>query len=199
MDSTRLETVLRLIDEANSRDPKRAETDAGSQAGEELYGRRMSARLESFLPAAGEALRIAVRGQHIERWTSPRKSYPEGRVGYLRWRKDLKDFHARRVGELMTGAGYDETAVARVAALIRKERLKHDAEAQALEDVVCLVFLEHYAADFIASHEDPKVVDILAKTARKMSPDGLAAATKLDLEARLSRLLGKALAGAEKS
>ena len=134
-----------------------------------------------------------MRAQHIERWTCRRKSYPEGRAGYLKWRSDLKSFHAERAGELMREAGYEDRDIERVGALIRKERLKRDPEAQMLEDVACLVFLEHYAGDFIAGHDDEKVMGILAKTARKMSPDGLAAAQKLTLDERLGSLLVKAL------
>ena len=49
------------------------------------------------------------------------------------------------------------------------------------------------ASDFIAAHDDEKDMGILAKTARKMSPDGLAAAQKLTLDERLGSLLVKAL------
>ena len=188
----RLSRVLALIDEANARDPTLVGADR--RPAELLYGERMSAMLSRFCPDAGEHLEIAVRGQHIERWTSPRASYPQGRAGYLRWRTDLKTHHARRVAEVMAAAGYAAGDIARVEALVRKERLKYDAEAQALEDVACLVFLEHYAGEFIARHDDDKVVGILAKSAAKMSPDGLAAASRLALPGRLGRLLQVALA-----
>lgn len=194
MTANRLDRVIRMIDEANGRDP-RSVNDGGTRRPAELvYGERMSRVLENFRPEASDHLRIATRAQHIERWTSPRVSYPEGRVGYLKWRKDLKDFHASRAAELMREAGYGGEDIDRVGSLIRKERLKIDAEAQALEDVACLVFLEQYAAEFIADHADDKVVDILAKTARKMSADGLAAAAELPMQDRLARLLGQALA-----
>src|SRR4030095_10120547 len=101
----------------------------------------MSETLARLAPDASAHLQIAARGQHIERWTSPRKSYPEGRAGYLTWRRDLKEFHARRVAAIMAAAGYDESDIARAGALVRKEKLKLDPEAQMLEDVVCVVFL----------------------------------------------------------
>jgi len=193
MSGSRRSEVFDLIDRANAQDPNMV-LDGGEQRPAELvYGERMTAALERFCDAPGEHLHIAVRAQHIERWTSERKSYPEGRAGYLKWRTDLKAFHAERAGELMREAGYDDEDIERVGALIRKERLKRDAEAQMLEDVVCLVFLEYYASDFIADHDDEKVLGILAKTARKMSPDGLAAAGKLTLDDRLGSLLVKAL------
>jgi len=186
--------VFELIDAANAADPNTVATPQGKRPAELAYGQRMSEMLARFHPGAGDHLAIAARGQHIERWTSPRASYPQGRTGYLKWRKDLKDYHADRVGALMAEAGYAPPDVERVAALIRKERLKYDPEGQTLEDVVCLVFLKHYAAGFIAKHDDGKVLSILAKTAAKMSPEGLDAAKKLPMSERLSRLLGQALA-----
>ncbi|MFO1189549.1 MAG: DUF4202 domain-containing protein [Alphaproteobacteria bacterium] len=194
MTADRLDQVLRLIDEANAHDPTVVEVDGAPVPAELVYGRRMSAVLAEFQPAAGEILRIAARGQHLERWTSPRQSYPPGRIGYLTWRKDLKDYHARRVGDLMAAAGYGKSDIERAGQLLRKERLSLDSEVQTIEDVACLVFLKYYAERFIAPHDDAKVIDILAKTARKMSKNGIAAAGQLALAERLSRLLLTALA-----
>ena len=192
----RLRRVLAAIDAANAQDPHRENegAEAGSSPAALLYGRRMSATLDAFAPGASEALAIAVRGQHIERWTSPRGSYPVGRVGYLRWRSDLKAYHARRLGEIMAAHGYDEAMIARVGALVRKERLKQDPEAQTLEDVACLVFLKHYLPSFAAGEaevpvDDDKLAGILAKTWRKMSPKGQAAAAALSLPPHVPALL----------
>ncbi|MFT3987140.1 DUF4202 domain-containing protein [Aestuariivirga sp.] len=182
--------MLAAIDVVNAADPVK---DADGQPRALLYGQRMSKALAAFRPGASEALQIASRAQHIERWISPRESYDEGRIGYLKWRKDLQQHHASRTGRLMRDAGYSEDEIARVGSLLKKERLKMDEEAQALEDVICLVFLAHEAPEFIAKHPDDKVRDILAKTARKMSAEGLAAASQLTLDPRLSRLLGEAL------
>jgi hypothetical protein len=184
--SERLPKAYALIDDANARDP------AGLAC---LYGQRMTQTLEHFAPGAPETLKIAARAQHIERWTIPRRSYPEGRIPYLTWRKELQKLHARRAGEIMAACGYDDEEIARTGSLLRKERLKQDADAQTLEDVICLVFLQHEAEAFIAKHEDEKVRDILAKTARKMSGRGLAAAGDVPMGERLKRLLGEALAG----
>jgi hypothetical protein len=128
-----------------------------------------------------------------ERWQSPRSSYPEGRIGYLRWRTDLQKHHAARAGQLMAECGYDSEAIARTQALLRKERLKYDAEAQALEDVVCLVFLEHYLADFAAKHDEAQVIAILRKTWIKMSAKGQSAALELALPRSARQLLDRAL------
>ncbi|MBL8589098.1 MAG: DUF4202 domain-containing protein [Methylobacteriaceae bacterium] len=188
----RLAHVLAAIDAANAADPG---ADADGAPSALVYGRRMSARLAAFAPDAGEALRIAARGQHIERWAIPRGDFPMDRVGYLKWRNAQKDRHAARLGEIMAGTGYDEAARARVAALVRKEGLKRDAESQTLEDVACLVFLEHEAAAFMARHDEAKCVDIVEKTWRKMSPAGQDAAKALTLDAHVARIVAKALAG----
>jgi hypothetical protein len=183
--TSRLDRAHALIDAANARDP------AGLA---EPYGQRMTETLEAFRPDAPEPLKIAARAQHIERWTVPRTSYTEGRVAYLTRRKDLQKLHARRAGEIMAQCGYPDEDIARAGSLLRKERLKQDADAQTLEDVICLVFLRHEADAFIAKHDDDKVRDILAKTAKKMSPRGLAAAAQVPMVERLKRLLGEALA-----
>jgi uncharacterized protein DUF4202 len=190
----RLNDVIAAIDAANEQDPNTIEVDGRRQPTELVYGQRMSATLARMAPATSEPLRIAARGQHIERWTSPRQRYPEGRVDYLRWRKDLQEFHARRLGEIMAAASYDSDAIARVGALIRKERLKADAEAQMLEDVACVVFLEHYLADFLRKTDQDKLAGILAKTWHKMSPSGREEARKLPLPPPVPMLLEQGLA-----
>jgi len=190
----RLASVFAAIDAANGRDPNSIEIDGRREPAELIYGRRMSETLARVAPQASVQLQIAARGQHIERWTSPRRSYPEGRVGYLKWRKDLKDYHARRIGELMAQAGYADDDIARVAALVRKERLKLDPEAQLLEDVICVVFLEHYIGGFRAKTDDEKLADILAKTWMKMSPLGHEHALRLALAPDIPRLLEMGLA-----
>jgi hypothetical protein len=182
--SERLLKAYALIDAANAKDPAEQAV---------TYGRRMTETLEAFAPGSPEPLRIAARAQHIERWTIPRASYPEGRIPYLTWRMDLQKLHARRAGEIMAECGYGEEDIARTGSLLRKERLKQDPDAQTLEDVICLVFLRHEADAFIAKHEDEKVRDILAKTAKKMSPRGLEAAGSVPMGERLARLLGEAL------
>src|SRR5437870_12175719 len=190
----RLTDVIAAIDDANACDSNRIEVDGRLQPAELVYGRRMSETLARMAPNASEHLRIAARGQHIERWTSPRTSYPAGRVGYLKWRKDLQGFHARRIGDIMMAAGYDAGDVERVGALVRKERLKSDPDAQMIEDVACVVFLEHYLGDFLAKTDEEKLAGILAKTWNKMSPLGRDEARKLALPSAVPLLLERGLA-----
>jgi hypothetical protein len=156
----------------------------------------MSHWLGALAPEASETLRLAVRAQHIGRWTSPRADYPTGKQGYYQWRRALAAFHAETAGGILAGAGYDSATVARVGQLLRKENLKTDTEAQLLEDAACLVFLENFFTDFSRQHDDAKVIDILRKTWAKMSAR-TAAAVASATPARRSPSAGRAaLAGA---
>ena len=189
--SGRFDLALAAIDAVHADDP---EKDSAGQPKELAYARRMSAWLKKLAPDASEALRLAVRCQHLRRWAIPRSSFPEGKVGYLRWRKEESLAHATLAGEILARAGYEADAVTRVQSLIKKERIKHDAEAQMLEDVTCLVFLEHEFAAFAPKHDEAKLIDILRKTWPKMSARGQAAALELKLPATLRALVEKALA-----
>jgi hypothetical protein len=190
MTGERFAEILQRIDEANAADPETALDRGVAHPAAQLYGRRMSAELVEFCPEASEHLRIAVRGQHIERWTRPRADYPEGREGYLNWRGDLGRFHGERVAELMREVAYGPDDCDRVAQIIRKEGIKRDPEVQTLEDVACLVFMRWYFADFAEGRDPEHVYRIVAKTARKMSAEGRAAAARLELPVELAPALG---------
>lgn len=164
---SRLDTVLTAIDTANTEDPNKED----GQPAALLYGERMTGELDRLFPDASEPLKIAARGQHIERWVIDRKTYPEGKAGYHAWRRDLAKHHAARVSEFMSAAGYDEDEIALAERMLRKEGIKRHDDVQALEDVICFVFLKWYFAPFAAKHNDDKVLDIVQKTARKMSDD----------------------------
>ena len=170
--TTPLARALRAIDAANAADP----TIEESQPAALLYGQRMSAELAHLHPEASEELQIAARGQHIERWTLPRSDYPAGREGYLTWRRAQGRRHAERVGALMADAGYGPEAIEAVGGMLRKEGIKRDAEVQALEDVICFVFLRHYFAPFAPTQSSEALLKIVEKTARKMSAEGRARA-----------------------
>lgn len=174
--SSKFNAAVDAFDEANAADPNIVEAGGKQWPKELLYSRQMAEWMDRFAPDASEALRLAARCQHIRRWEIPRDDYPRDRVGYLKWRTELKNMHAAIAGEILGGVGYDGETIARVQSLLKKERLKHDPEAQTLEDVVCLVFLENWFADFAKQHEPDKIVDIVAKTWKKMSPAGHEAA-----------------------
>ncbi len=178
----RFNAAIAAFDSANSADPNRERDHDAEHPKELLYARRMSRMLERFAPDAPEAVRLAVRCQHIRRWEIPREQYPRTPEGYRAWRKRLMDFHADAAGGLLREAGYDEEIVAHVQALLRKERLKRDPDSQLVEDVVGLVFLEHNLERFVAEHpeyDEAKLADILRKTWLKMSPRGHEAALTL--------------------
>lgn len=187
--SARLDQALAAIDAVHAEDPEKE----NGKPKELAYAERMSAWLEKLAPQASEPLRLAVRCQHLRRWALPRANYPEGKVGYLRWRKDESLAHAALAGEILGKAGYAAEDIKRVQSLIKKERIKHDPEAQLLEDTACLVFLEFEFAPFAPKHPDGKVVDILKKTWAKMSARGQEEALKLPLPAPLFRLVEKAV------
>ena len=188
-ESSRFLVAIGLFDQANAEDPNRERVGGADEPKELVYARRMTVRLADLAPDASEALRLAVRCQHIRRWTSRRSDYPAGRTGYRQWRSARAVYHAETAGALLQRAGYDPAEVARVQALVRKERLIADPEAQTLEDVACLVFLEHYAAEFARQHDTAKVVSVLQKTWRKMSTRARAAAPTLELESAVTDLL----------
>jgi sirohydrochlorin ferrochelatase len=182
------------IDAANGEDPNLVVIDGTTQPAELLYSQRMSATLDSFVPEASEALKLAARAQHLKRWTIPRSTYPMDRTGYHRWRGELKRKHAEWTSAILAECGINDDTTKQVARLIRKEDLKTDPEAQALEDVACLVFLQHYAAEFASKHDRAKMLSILRKTWGKMSEAGQRAARGLPLDDAVRALVDEALA-----
>jgi hypothetical protein len=175
---SRFQRALALIDAANAADPREELTAEGERHPREaLYARRMTEMLERYAPQADEALRLAARAQHIERWKTPRASYPAGRAGYLQWRAGLYRFHADTAGRLLEQAGYDAATIERVRQAIGKKGLQSNPDTQRLEDVASLVFIEHYMAPFAGQkrdYSDEKWRDITRKIWRKMSPEARA-------------------------
>ncbi len=194
--SSRLAALLRDIDLANRDDPRQILVGSEARAYEAVYAERMTARLASLYPEASELLQIAARAQHIRRWEISRAGYPEGRQGYEAWRRAAREHHVAVLGPILARHGYAQEEIAQVGRLIRKEGLKRDPESQALENVVAIVFLEHYIDEFLAKYAhlpEDKLIDILAKTLRKMSAEGHRAALALPLPDRLRGLIEKAL------
>jgi len=163
-----------LIDAANRADPNQVTADGREWPKELLYSERMSNMLDRFKADAQEVMKLAIRAQHIERWKSPRKAYPEGRIGYLQWRKDLYKIQASRAAELMAEAGYEQDACDRAWQAVAKKNIKGNPDTQLLEDVTDLVFMEHYMLEFVSKHpeyDEEKWIDIIRKTWNKMSPE----------------------------
>ena len=193
MEHSRLQRVLALIDAENRQDPNQEQADGQDWPKEYLYSVRMSTKQAEFVPDASELLQIACRAQHIKRWHIARASYPMDRAGYKRWRMDLGQFHGDLTAELMARVGYSAAEQQQIKDLLLKKQLKRDPEVQALEDVICLVFIDFYLADFATRHGEDKLLDIIRKTWAKMSAAGQAAALRLSLNPKVQALVGKAL------
>lgn len=189
----RYNQLINKIDQINASDPNRVNVNGKAAAKEVIYSQRMLKKLLSIDPNAPEELKIAVYAQHINRWKFPRKDYPSGRQGYLKWRTDLARYHARLTGELMAESGYTKDEINRVSSIIQKKNLKTDSLAQQLEDVACLVFLEYYLAAMMESHDEEKLIPVIQKTWRKMSEAGQKFALEIDYTVAQQSLIGKAL------
>ncbi|MFN0095832.1 MAG: DUF4202 domain-containing protein [Dehalococcoidia bacterium] len=185
--------AIAAIDEANACDPN--ELIAGERRGpkELVHAAMMTEWVERLAPEASPALRLAARAHHLRRWEMPRSSYAEGRHAYLRWREDLHRFHARELQALLAGAGLDAATSERAAQLVAKRAPRGDAEAQVLEDALCLVFLETQFAGLATKLDPAKLPDVVRKTWRKMSPPGQAAAVALPMPAHDRDILLAAL------
>jgi hypothetical protein len=153
----------------------------------------MSAWLDKMRPEAPEVLKLAARAQHIRRWEVPRSTYPMDRTGYLKWRTFLYSYHAEKTSEILRESGYDEEALREVSTLLLKQNIKTNPQMQLLEDVICLVFLESYFADFSKRHEEEKIVQIVQKTWRKMSEAGHREALQIPMSTAATALVQKAL------
>jgi len=184
------QAAMEKIDAANAEDPTLITPGIPAEL---LYARRMTDWLNRLYPEAGETLHLAARAQHIRRWSIPRSKFPMTRPGYHQWRTALYSFHADTAAEILRQVGYNDATISRVRSLLKKEKLETDPEMQMLEDVVCLVFLENYFADFAPKHEAEKVIGILRRTCKKMSPHAHAAALSLQLPEGAHKLIEKAL------
>lgn len=194
----RLEQTLEKIDEYNSDDPHTVLENGEQQPWEVVHARAMTRWIEQLEPYPSEALRIAARSQHIGRWKIPRDEYPRDKKGYHQWRTALKQFHADVTADIMASTGYDEATIDRVRKMNRKDGLQDadpDPGVQCIEDAISLTFME-YRLEAFATREgyaEDKVIEILRKTMKKMSPAGLEQAQTLTFSPEVSALVQKAL------
>ncbi|MEX2591262.1 MAG: DUF4202 domain-containing protein [Anditalea sp.] len=193
MTGNRFENTIKEFDAVNALDPHKEMVDGTEGPKELLYSQRMTEMLQDFCPDASETLRLAARGQHIQRWAIPREDFPMDRKGYLMWRTKLKKYHGELAGSIMEKSGYKKEDILKVDDLLNKRRLKTDDEAQTLEDVVCLVFLKYYFDDFITRHDESKLIDIVQKTWKKMSEKGQQTALSMDHSDHALSIVQKAL------
>lgn len=190
----RFEATIARFDSINREDHTQIGFQGETYPAEYFLAQALSRWILKLDPEPSEPLLLASRCQHLRRWERPRNSYPDGRVGYLNWRADLKEFHAQTVGEILEEFAYDEALRIAVRKLNLKTQLKDETDCQTLEDGLCLVFLEYQFQDLVIRHSENKIISILKKTAAKMSKAGLHAAVSLNYsEAERELLQGAAL------
>jgi hypothetical protein len=190
----RFTNAIIAFDAYNEQDPNRETFNGIAYPKELLYARRMSQRLLQYAPDADEAVKLAAHAQHIGRWEIPRSKYPMDKKGYLQWRNEEKTHHAKIAEAVLMTCGYSSEIIDQVKFLLLKKELFTNVKTQLLEDVICLVFIEYYLEEFTAKHPDEKVVDILRKTLKKMSPKAIDAVAKLPLSAKIKIFIGMAVA-----
>jgi hypothetical protein len=189
--------AIRRFDDANSADPNTVIIDGKPVPYELFYAQRLTEWVERLSPGASPELLLAARCQHICRWMIPRGSYPMNRAGYLKWRTDLKQFHARKSGEILSESGCSPALIVRVQELNLKKNLGQDPELQTLEDALCLVTLQYQLTDLVRKTDPDKMVGILQKTWKKMSAQARDEATRLSYPPDQQKLLSQALSEAQ--
>jgi uncharacterized protein YllA (UPF0747 family) len=194
----RLERAIAAIDAANAGDPESIVVRGERRPKEQAHAVLMTEWVSTLDPEADEVQRLAARAHHLRRWSIPRSTFPDGRAGYLRWRTTLNRQHAAEVGKILAEVGYDEATIERVQHIIRKENLKTDPAVQTHEDALCLVFLETQLVELLDRLDEDRAADVISKTLRKMSPNGIEVALGLPLDPRARAAVGRAMGASEK-
>jgi len=192
-DAKRFEMALRRFDEENSRDPNTEIVNDVPRQRELVHAQWLTDWVLKLCPNASEELRLAARCQHLCRWTIARGSYLMTRAGYLKWRADLKIFHAEKAGEILREVGYPAETIAKVQALNLKKNFPRDPECRVLEDALCLVFLERQLADLARKSTEDKVINALQKSWQKMTDAARTEALKLNYTPEEKALIERAL------
>jgi uncharacterized protein DUF4202 len=184
-----LEREFAAIDAANAEDPNLFDGKPRAL----VQGVLATMWLTRLDPDAPDALRLAARAHHLRRWVIPRDERPDGRAGYLRWRRDLKAVHAGAAAEVLAPEGVPADVIAEVQRLVRKQGAATDPLAQTFEDVVCLVFLQTQYDELIDRLDEDRMVEVLRKTLPKLSPAALALAGEALPTERGAALVARAL------
>lgn len=169
---TKLNSAFQHFDAYNQNDSNIFHWEAKDYPQEYFFAIQLYEWILKLEPSASEALLLASRSQHIGRWEIARESYPEGRVGYLTWRKNLSLFHAKKASEILGEIGYEKEEIAKVERIILKQKIKADQEVQTMENALCLVFLQFQYEAFHPKHSPEKVINILKKSLLKMDAHG---------------------------
>ncbi len=191
----RILLAAQAIDAANALDPNLVTVRGVREPLALVHGRLAVEWVQVLRPDADPLLSIAARAHHLRRWELPRSGYPEGKAGYHRWKRDQRQRHADDVAALLAPLGFSDDDIAAVQRWIRREALNTDTGSQAVEDAACLVFIETQLADVATKLDHDHLVDVIRKTAKKMSPAALDAVGRIPLGDVEQRLLAEALAG----
>jgi hypothetical protein len=192
--SPRYQAAVAAIDAANAADPNEVDVRGERVALALIHGRLATEWIEQLVDEPDETLMIAARAHHLRRWELARDSYPAGRAGYLRWRRDQKARHARDVATILEPCGYGPAEIEQVQRLIRRESIDG---TQAVEDAACLVFIETQLGSIAERMDHDLLIDVIRKTARKMSSRGLELVGAIPLGDSEKSLLSEALGGSE--
>jgi len=191
--SSCFENALVQLTAAHQKDPNMENWNNAVYPAEWLYIQRITERMETFCPNASEELIVAANCQHLYRWEIDRKSFPEGRIGYYKWRNYLSEYQAMKAKEILLKAGFDADFADQVKMIVKKENIFTNSEAQALEDVVCLVFLEFYLDEFMNDKSELNMATIILKAWNKMSEKGHQEALKIKYSDAALPVIKKAL------
>jgi hypothetical protein len=187
-----IDEAFAAVDAANAEDPNTIVVRGEARPKEQAHAELAVEWVRRLVHQPSDELLLAARAHHVRRWEIPRSDEPEGRAGYLRWKRRLQQHHAEVAGRVLDGI-VDAASIERVQAIIRKERLRTDPEVQALEDALSLVFVETQFGSLADQLGDDHMVEVVAKTLRKMSPAGREAALGLPLDEDALRIVGRAL------
>ena len=190
--SPRYDAAVAAIDAANADDPTVVEVRGQRVALALVHGQLAAEWIGKLVDEPDETLTLAARAHHLRRWELPRDSYPLGRAGYLRWRRDQKARHARDVAAILQSCGYETSEVEAVQRLIRRESVDG---AQAVEDAACLVFIETQLGSIAERMDHDLLIEVIRKTARKMSDRGLELVASIPLGDAEKSLLKQAFGG----
>ena len=193
MDAQALELAVRAFSAANAEDPKHVEVDGESRPFALVQAERRVQWLKRLVSDPPPALLLAAHCQHLRRWQIPRSKFEQGRLGYLKWRKELSRFHAGEASAILEQAGVDGSVIEEVRRINLKQGLHTNKNTQTIEDVMCLVFLQYELEEFAKKHEPSKVESILKKTWEKMSAAGRDEASRIPLSPQVARLVERAI------
>jgi hypothetical protein len=190
----RKEKAFTLIQTAHKNDPNKEIVDGIKVPKELAYSDRMLKWLLKFNPEATELQQLAATCQHLYRWEIERQSYPMGKKGYHQWRISLYDYQANKAAEIMESCEYTSEEIEEVKGMVAKKELKNNSNTQLIEDIACLVFIEHYLEDFSVDYSDEKLIKIIQRTWNKMSDKAHEFAVKIEVSAKVRAVLQEALA-----